>query len=68
MVSLIAKTPTGGMDPLEIGAARLSEIRPEAITSIAPFDGQEKAAQGKRAGESGGADSKEESGGREGER
>ena len=31
-------------------------------------DGQEKAAQGKRAGESGGADSKEESGGKEGER
>lgn len=44
MVSLIAKTPAEGQEPVEIGAARLSEVFCDALTSIAPFDGKERAA------------------------
>ena len=43
MVSLVAKTPAGGLLPLEIGACRLEERLYEAITWVAPFDGEAEA-------------------------
>ena len=43
MVDLIARTPLGGIAPRSIGAVTLSEISHEAITSLAPFRGQEAA-------------------------
>ena len=44
MVDLIAKSPAAGLLPLEIGGVTLSEIVPEAITSVMPYEGQEAAA------------------------
>ena len=44
MVDLIAKSPAQGLLPLEIGGVGLTEIVPEAITSVMPYDGQEAAA------------------------
>ena len=43
MVELIAKTPCEGLLPLRIGAVHLTELTPEAITSLAPYSGQDKA-------------------------
>ncbi|MEL6313878.1 MAG: sarcosine oxidase subunit gamma [Pseudomonadota bacterium] len=43
MVELVAKTPMGRFAPLEIGAARLSEVDLGQLTSIAPFKGQDAA-------------------------
>lgn len=37
MVDLIAKTPLNGMAPLEVGAARLSEVDLGVLTSLAPY-------------------------------
>jgi len=42
VVDLIVKTPCNGMTPRHIGRLTLSEVLPEAITSLAPFQGQEK--------------------------
>ena len=44
MVKLIAKTPAEGLLPLEINGLHLSEVVPEAVTSIMPYAGQEAAA------------------------
>ena len=44
MVNLIARTPGEGLLPLEKGGLTLVEAMPEHITSIAPFQGQQKAA------------------------
>lgn len=41
MVDLIAKTPLDTLLPLSIGAATLREVTPAAITSVAPYRGQE---------------------------
>lgn len=43
MVDLIAKSPCDGLLPKEIGTVTLSESLFEAITSVAPFGGQDKA-------------------------
>lgn len=43
MVELIEKSPCDGMLPKEIGDVTLSEIVFDAITSISPFKGQDKA-------------------------
>ena len=43
MARLIAKTPADGMLPREIGTCRLEERLYEAITWVAPFDGQSEA-------------------------
>ena len=43
MASLIPLTPCAGLLPAEIGGVRLEEVVPEAITSVAPLKGQEKA-------------------------
>lgn len=40
MVDLIAKTPCAGLLPIEVGGVSLSEVEPQAITSIMPFAGQ----------------------------
>lgn len=40
MGNLIARTPCEGLLPLKIGTCSLSEITPEAITSIMPASGQ----------------------------
>lgn len=40
MAELIAQSATGTMLPVEIGAAILEDAQPEAITWVAPFDGQ----------------------------
>jgi sarcosine oxidase subunit gamma len=37
---LIAKTPCDGILPLAVGGLTLTEVLPEAITSVAPFKGQ----------------------------
>lgn len=42
MVSLIAKAPCEGLLPIAAGDCTLSEVSPEAITSIMPASGQEK--------------------------
>lgn len=44
MVDLIAKSPAQGLLPIDIGGMSLTEIVPEAITSVMPYDGQEAAA------------------------
>ncbi len=44
MGDLIAKTPCDGLLPLAVGGVTLTEVVPEAITSIMPYDGQEKPA------------------------
>ena len=43
MVELIAKSPCAGLLPIEIGAAKLSEVEGTCLTSLAPRPGQEKA-------------------------
>lgn len=43
MASLIAKTPAQGLLPVEIGGTRLEERLYDAITWVAPFDGQDDA-------------------------
>lgn len=43
MVELSAKTPCDGMLPLTIGTTMLTETDPSAMTSIAPYKGQDKA-------------------------
>jgi heterotetrameric sarcosine oxidase gamma subunit len=43
VASLVAKTPCAGLLPVTHGTTTLSELTPEAITSIAPFDGEEAA-------------------------
>lgn len=43
VVELLAKTPCAGKLPLSIGEVSLSEVDWGAITSVAPFSGQEKA-------------------------
>lgn len=40
MASLIAKTPADGLLPVEIGETRLEERLYDAITWVAPFDGE----------------------------
>ena len=42
MVRLIAKTPCEGLVPVEVAGVTLTEWVPEAITSVAPFKGQDK--------------------------
>ena len=42
MVNLIAKTPCGDVLPIQVGAMTLSEVLPEAITSVMPLNGQQK--------------------------
>lgn len=44
MVKLIAKTPGEGLLPIDVNGLNLSEVVPEAITSVMPYDGQEAAA------------------------
>ena len=44
MVDLIAKSPCEGLLPLAIGGVTVTEVLPASITSIMPYDGQEKAA------------------------
>lgn len=43
VVNLIARTPLDGLLPVAAGTCTLTEITPAAITSIAPYRGQEKA-------------------------
>ncbi|MEP2031536.1 MAG: sarcosine oxidase subunit gamma [Paracoccaceae bacterium] len=43
MAELIAKTPAAGLLPLTIGAVELSQVDAGHLTSIAPFNGKEKA-------------------------
>ena len=43
MASLIALTPCAGLLPLTIGGITITEVVPEALTSVAPFKGQKKA-------------------------
>ena len=45
MAELIAKTPCDGLPPIKIGDCTLSEIVLDRITSVAPYDGQEKAVE-----------------------
>lgn len=42
MANLIAKTPCEGLLPLTTGTCMLSELLPDAVTSVAPAQGQEK--------------------------
>jgi sarcosine oxidase subunit gamma len=43
VAELIAKTPCEGVLPLNIGALSLTEAKPGAMTSVAPFNGQAEA-------------------------
>ncbi|MFV2053123.1 sarcosine oxidase subunit gamma [Aliiroseovarius sp. YM-037] len=43
MTELTAKTPCDGLLPITIGDCTLSEVEPDRITSVAFYDGQEKA-------------------------
>lgn len=43
MVDLVALSACEGLLPLSIGKVTLSEVVPEAMTSVAPFKGQDKA-------------------------
>lgn len=43
MARLVALSPCRGLLPVEVEGARLSEVVPDAITSVAPFHGQENA-------------------------
>ncbi|SEO35814.1 sarcosine oxidase subunit gamma [Salinihabitans flavidus] len=43
MAELIAKTPCAGLLPLEGGAVAVTEVVPEAMTLMAPFNGREAA-------------------------
>ena len=43
MVKLIAMTPCDGLLPIEVGGVTVSEVVPEALTSVAPFKGHEQA-------------------------
>lgn len=40
MARLVAISPCRGLLPLSAGSVTLSEVAPEAITAVAPFDGQ----------------------------
>ena len=42
MANLIAKPPLDGLLPFSAGTCVLTEVLPDAITSIAPYQGQEK--------------------------
>jgi heterotetrameric sarcosine oxidase gamma subunit len=42
VANLIARSPCDGLLPVSAGSCTLSEVMPEAITSIAPAKGQEK--------------------------
>lgn len=44
MVKLVAKTPAEGILPIEVNGLSLSEVVPELITSVMPYDGQKAAA------------------------
>ena len=44
MVKLRAKSPAEGLLPIEINGVSLTEVQPEAITSLMPYAGQEDAA------------------------
>lgn len=46
MARLVAKSPCWGLLPVSVDGAALTEVKPEAITSVAPFRGQEKAVSG----------------------
>ncbi|MEO1640013.1 MAG: sarcosine oxidase subunit gamma [Pseudomonadota bacterium] len=43
MVKLVPLTPCDGLLPIEIGGVTVSKVLPKALTSVAPFKGQEKA-------------------------
>ncbi|MEL7116811.1 MAG: sarcosine oxidase subunit gamma family protein [Pseudomonadota bacterium] len=43
MVKLVAKSPAAGLLPITLGDLTLTEVFPDAITSVKPFKGQEKA-------------------------
>lgn len=43
MARLVAITPCAGLLPVAVEGAALTEVTPDAITSVAPFRGQEKA-------------------------
>ncbi len=43
MAELIAISPCNGLLPLTVGAVTLTEVMPERVMSVAPFDGREKA-------------------------
>lgn len=43
MVDLIAKTPCAGLLPLTIGTVTAREETPQAMTTLAPFNGQDSA-------------------------
>lgn len=44
MVELVALSACTGLLPLSVGGITLSEVVPDAMTSLAPFKGQDKAA------------------------
>ncbi|WP_270728506.1 sarcosine oxidase subunit gamma [Shimia sp. Alg240-R146] len=46
MADLIAETPCAGLLPVKAGGVTLSEVDAGAMTSLAPFKGQEKALSG----------------------
>jgi sarcosine oxidase subunit gamma len=52
---LVAKTPCAGILPVTHGTTTLSELTPEAITSIAPFGGAEPAVSAALKAATGGA-------------
>ncbi len=43
MVELVAKTPLDGMEPLTVGTVTLKEVDLGALTTLAPYKGQDKA-------------------------
>ena len=43
MASLIALTPCAGLLPLSVGGITLTEVVPEALTSVTPFKGRKTA-------------------------
>lgn len=43
MVKLVALSPAEGLLPVTVGTCTLSEVMPEAITSVTPFRGRETA-------------------------
>jgi len=43
VANLIAKSPSAGHAPVEIGGATLSEVPPQSIWAIAPYHGQDDA-------------------------
>ena len=43
MVKLVAQSPCRGLLPVEHGQTKLTEVEPDAITSVAPFKGKTRA-------------------------